>query len=61
MRARYQPLEEQLLKALSLPLNIDGNNLHPFVTTLQAFRKPARAAANAGECVIDSGGPRQVR
>jgi len=54
-------LEEQLLKALSLPLNIDGNNLHPFVTTLQAFRRAARAAANAGECVIDSGGPRQVR
>ena len=54
-------LEEQLLKTLSLPLNIDGNHLHPFVATLRACRRAARAAADAAECLIDSGGPRRFR
>ena len=54
-------LEEQLLRTLSLPLNIDGNDLHPFIATLRAFRRAARAAAAVGDCVPDSGGPRRLK
>jgi hypothetical protein len=34
-------LEEQLLKTVSLPLNIDGNDLHPFIGTLGEGGPPA--------------------
>jgi len=54
-------LEELLLKTLSLPLNIDGNDRHPFVATVRACRRAARAAADAGQCMTDSGGPRRFR
>ena len=53
-------LEEQLLKTLSLPLNIDGNDLHPFIAILRACRRTARAAAGDGQCITDSGGPRRI-
>jgi hypothetical protein len=53
-------LEEELLKTLSLPLNIDGNDHHPYIATLRSCRKAARVAADAGKCVTDSGGPRRL-
>lgn len=49
-------LEEQLLKSLSLPLNLDGNALHPFRATLRACRRDARVKADAEPCVTDNGG-----
>jgi hypothetical protein len=52
-------LEEELLKTLSLPLNIDRNDLHPYVATLRACRKAARVAADAERCMIDNGGARR--
>src|SRR5260370_3357150 len=54
-------LEEQPLKTLSLPLNVDGNDLHPFIAPLRACRRAARAAAAVGDCVPDSGGPRRLK
>jgi hypothetical protein len=51
-------LEEQLLKRMSLPLNIDGNDHHPYNAKLRSCRTTARVAAKAGQCVADSGGPR---
>jgi hypothetical protein len=53
-------LEEHLLKTLSLPLNIQGNDDHAFVTALRVCRHAARVAAEATECVPDSGGPRRL-
>jgi len=52
-------LEGVLLKTLSLPLNIDGNDLHPYIATLRSCRKAARVAADAGQCMIDNGGARR--
>jgi hypothetical protein len=57
----WQLLEEHLLKTLSLPLNIQGNDHNAFVTTLRVCRHAARVAAEAAECVPDSGGPRRLR
>ena len=54
-------LEEQLLKRMSLPLNIDGNDHHPYNAKLRSCRTTARVAAKAGQCVADSGGPRTTR
>lgn len=54
-------LEERLIKTISLPLNIDGNDHHPNFAALRACRLAARVAATAADCVVDSGGPRSVR
>jgi len=54
-------VEVALLKTLSLPLNIQGNGLHPYVAALRSCRRAARGAADAGLCVTDSGGPRRPR
>jgi hypothetical protein len=53
-------LEERLLKKMSLPLNIDGNDHHPYFATLRSCRREARLAAAAGLCLPDSGGPRRL-
>ena len=57
--ARTWEFEEQLLRAVSLPLNIDGNDHHPYNAKLRSCRTTARVAAKVGQCVADSGGPRQ--
>jgi hypothetical protein len=44
-------LEEELLKTLSLPLNIDSNDHHAYVPTLRSCRKAARAAADAAPLI----------
>jgi hypothetical protein len=54
-------VEVELLKMLSLPLNIDRNEHHPHVAALRLCRRTARGAADAGQCVIDSGGARRLR
>jgi hypothetical protein len=54
-------IEKRLFKVLSLPLNIDGNDHHPYVATLRACRQDARRAADAAECVADGGGPRRLQ
>ena len=59
--ARPWELEEQLLKTMSLPLNIDGNDHHPYNAKLRLCRMAARVAAKAEQCVTNSGGPRQPR
>jgi hypothetical protein len=41
-------LEEALLEALSLPLNLRGNERHPYYAALRACRKAAKDAARAG-------------
>ncbi|MFM8387046.1 MAG: GIY-YIG nuclease family protein [Planctomycetia bacterium] len=41
-------LEEQLLRALDLPLNLDGNEHHPFHGPLSHVRAQARQRARAG-------------
>ena len=38
-------LEEELINSVSLPLNIQGNNHHPFQKTLSAVRSDARTIA----------------
>lgn len=38
-------LEELLIGSLNLPLNIKGNNRHPFCATLKTLRKCRKAAA----------------
>jgi len=40
-------LEEQLLGITDLPLNLEGNNQHPFRTTLNVVRADARAHARS--------------
>jgi hypothetical protein len=52
-------LEEELIKTLSLPLNLDGNEHHPYHAALSVCRKVAKAAARTAPCVLDSGGPRK--
>lgn len=46
-RVQRQPwlLEEELIASLSLPLNLDGNDRHPFASVLAAIRREAKAAA----------------
>jgi hypothetical protein len=53
-------LEEELLGSLSLPLNLDGNEQHPYYAALRSCRKAARLAADTQQCVPDSGGPRRT-
>jgi hypothetical protein len=53
-------LEEELLGNLSLPLNLDGNEQHPYYAVLRSCRKVARLAADTQPCVPDSGGPRRL-
>ena len=52
-------LEDELLRTLSLPLNIDGNE-HPYAPALSSCRKAARIAADAAKVVRGSGGPRRL-
>lgn len=52
-------LEKQLLNSLSLPLNLDGNEHHPYSATLSARRREARVEADAAPCLTDNGGPRR--
>lgn len=40
-------LEEQLIRTLDLPLNLDQNGLHPFRAQLSALRSAAKASAAA--------------
>jgi hypothetical protein len=37
--------EQHLIQSLSLPLNLDHNNVHPFRPTLSAIRKAAKENA----------------
>jgi hypothetical protein len=38
-------LEEELIQTVSLPLNLQGNNAHPFYTCLKAIRKECKVGA----------------
>jgi hypothetical protein len=38
--------EKRLIRRLSLPLNLDQNNTHPFAATLKALRSEARRRAD---------------
>ena len=50
-------LEDELLKSLSLPLNLQGNTHHPFFGLLGEIRRAAKAAAR--EMAIASEGNQQ--
>ena len=50
-------LEDELLKSLSLPLNLQGNTHHPFFGLLGEIRRTAKAAAR--EMAIASEGNQQ--
>jgi len=53
--------EEELIQGLSLPLNLLGNDHHPFFPTLRDLRKQAIAVARSLPIVSEVGQPRRIR
>jgi hypothetical protein len=64
-RVAWAPIEEpwrveqELLSAMSLPLNL-RDNAHPFVSTLKSVRRAAKEAAEMLDVIVDNGGPRRL-